>query len=275
MKEKIFAGYNNVFAERLRSLMDERKTTQLILANEIGVTRQAISQYMDGSAQPNIDKLYKIAIYFDVSTDYLLGKTDIKINDIDDMMIGNKIGLNENSINELKSIKNNKGQLFVLNEILNDKNILKLITNYFITEEIYQYYKNSRFKSLPLKFERIAYRQIAFSSLIEYLPLFRETICKTLKSNTDLIDELIKHFLIYNADLDKIKATDPYYCFENEEAVNEILKQSEELPCDDYYDIANEEYEHEIEEYNLAVHEFIEYYESKKRDLNGNNTKEG
>ena len=74
--------YNNVFAARLKKLMQETKTTQQALAKEINITRQAISQYTDGSALPNIEKLEKISNYFNVSCDYLVGKTNVKTHDL-------------------------------------------------------------------------------------------------------------------------------------------------------------------------------------------------
>lgn len=63
----------NIFAERLALLMKERGSTQKDLASATGITRQAISQYMDGSVQPNIEKLYMICQFFNVSADYMLG----------------------------------------------------------------------------------------------------------------------------------------------------------------------------------------------------------
>lgn len=67
-------GYNNVFARNLRKLMERKDITQEELAKKAGCSRQAVSQYMDGSSVPNVDKLLGIADYFGVSIDYLLGR---------------------------------------------------------------------------------------------------------------------------------------------------------------------------------------------------------
>ncbi|MCH5158636.1 MAG: helix-turn-helix transcriptional regulator [Clostridiales bacterium] len=96
-------GYNGKFATRLRKLMKDAKATQQDLAVAVGTTRQAISQYADGSVQPNIEKLFKIANYFKVSADYLLGWVDVKSNDIDIQAIHYKTGLSEESISSLMS----------------------------------------------------------------------------------------------------------------------------------------------------------------------------
>lgn len=68
-------NYNKAFPTALRKLMDYKKTTQNELAEYLQKTRQSISYYCDGSSSPDWETLVKIADYFDVSTDYLLGRT--------------------------------------------------------------------------------------------------------------------------------------------------------------------------------------------------------
>lgn len=69
-------NYNAVFAERLRKLLENRGITITELAKHLQISRQAVSQYADGSAQPNIEKLSRIAVFFDVSSDYLIGLSE-------------------------------------------------------------------------------------------------------------------------------------------------------------------------------------------------------
>lgn len=95
-------GYDGIFATRLRALMKSAKATQQDVAAAVGTTRQAISQYADGSVQPNIEKLYKIAEYFNVSADYLLGFADVTTSNVDDKAINKILGLSEKSIDRLK-----------------------------------------------------------------------------------------------------------------------------------------------------------------------------
>ena len=101
-------GYNNPFAIRLRELMldSEQKTTQEELATAIGCSRQAISQYMDGTSVPNIDKLLGICDFFDISCDYLLGLTEVKTRDDDLRFVCEYTGLNEESVYTLKESRN-------------------------------------------------------------------------------------------------------------------------------------------------------------------------
>ncbi|WP_373482877.1 helix-turn-helix domain-containing protein [Acetobacterium sp.] len=102
MEEVIFTGYESNFAMRLRDLMNEFGTTQKNLAEITKITRQAIAQYMEGSVQPNVERLYKIAKYFHVSADYLLGITDQRTSNIDDQKIHEITGLSCEAIDKLK-----------------------------------------------------------------------------------------------------------------------------------------------------------------------------
>lgn len=72
-------NYHKAFPTALRRLMDEHKeVTQQILADVLGKSRQAISYYCDGSSSPDWETLVKIANFFSVSTDYLLGVSIVK-----------------------------------------------------------------------------------------------------------------------------------------------------------------------------------------------------
>lgn len=66
------------FGERLKHLREKHKPKiyQKELADGIGVSRQAITMWETGQRIPDTVTLQKIANYFKVSTDYLLGRTD-------------------------------------------------------------------------------------------------------------------------------------------------------------------------------------------------------
>ncbi|HAT83786.1 MAG TPA: hypothetical protein DCS37_02675 [Clostridiales bacterium] len=66
-----------VFGERLQQLMKETKTTQVVLARAIGYTQRAVSKWINNQAEPTASAIYKCAKFFDVSSDYLIGLSDI------------------------------------------------------------------------------------------------------------------------------------------------------------------------------------------------------
>ena len=59
--------------ERLKLLRKELKKTQSDLANILGITVSAYGNYELGQREPDNANLVKLARYFNVSTDYLLG----------------------------------------------------------------------------------------------------------------------------------------------------------------------------------------------------------
>lgn len=66
------------FANRLKDLREENNLTQVELAQKFNITSQTISQYERGIRTPDFTLLNSIADYFNVSVDYLLGRTDIR-----------------------------------------------------------------------------------------------------------------------------------------------------------------------------------------------------
>lgn len=67
-----------MIGKRLRLLRVEKELTQEELGKILGVGKTTISQYESETRKPDADMLRRIAEFFDVSVDYLLGLTDIK-----------------------------------------------------------------------------------------------------------------------------------------------------------------------------------------------------
>lgn len=70
-------GYvTDKFSKRLKELRETAGLTQEQLANELNVSRGAISYYEKGSRTPDIEFLDSLAEYFDLPFDFILGYTD-------------------------------------------------------------------------------------------------------------------------------------------------------------------------------------------------------
>lgn len=65
-----------MFSDILVKLIEERGVTAYQIAKATGLSNTALSRYKSGKQDPAIDKLIAIADFFDVSTDYLLGRTN-------------------------------------------------------------------------------------------------------------------------------------------------------------------------------------------------------
>ncbi|CAI3547727.1 helix-turn-helix domain-containing protein [Clostridium neonatale] len=64
------------FSERLRELRKENRITQQELADKFFITKSAVSKYENGVNTPENKLLQDLADYFNVSIDYLLGRTN-------------------------------------------------------------------------------------------------------------------------------------------------------------------------------------------------------
>lgn len=62
--------------KRLRRLRQEKKITQSQLGKIINVSKVSISGYETGERVPDTDNLKRLADFFGVTTDYLLGRSD-------------------------------------------------------------------------------------------------------------------------------------------------------------------------------------------------------
>ncbi|WP_459195802.1 helix-turn-helix domain-containing protein [Wukongibacter baidiensis] len=67
-----------MLTKRLRELRKEKKLTQNDVANKLGISQSAYNHYEKGIRIPDAITLKKLADILDVSTDYLLGRTNIK-----------------------------------------------------------------------------------------------------------------------------------------------------------------------------------------------------
>lgn len=65
-----------MFGKRLRALRKENKLTMREFGEKFSLAESTISGYENGNRKPDMDILSKFADYFNVSTDYLLGRTD-------------------------------------------------------------------------------------------------------------------------------------------------------------------------------------------------------
>lgn len=63
--------------ERLKEVRKRHGLTQRALAAKINISQSTIAQYETGDRNPDPDTLKKIADFFGVTTDYLLGRTSI------------------------------------------------------------------------------------------------------------------------------------------------------------------------------------------------------
>ncbi|MDE7349313.1 MAG: helix-turn-helix domain-containing protein [Clostridia bacterium] len=67
---------NNVFGKTLKQLRIEQGLSQRLLGEKLGFCNQTVSFWESGQREPDLDSLVKISNFFDVSIDFLLGKSE-------------------------------------------------------------------------------------------------------------------------------------------------------------------------------------------------------
>lgn len=65
-----------LFSERAKQLRKEAGLSQTQLAQKLGITQRKLSYLESGQSEPDMETLCRMADFFDVTTDYLLGRTE-------------------------------------------------------------------------------------------------------------------------------------------------------------------------------------------------------
>lgn len=66
------------YGDRLRKLREELGLSQKELTDRLNINRSTYARYETSSTQPDFDTLNKLADFFGVSTDYILGRIPVK-----------------------------------------------------------------------------------------------------------------------------------------------------------------------------------------------------
>ena len=62
----------------LKQIRKERRLTQLKVAMDLNISREALSHYENGKREPSIEMLVKMSEYFNVSIDFLINGEEFK-----------------------------------------------------------------------------------------------------------------------------------------------------------------------------------------------------
>lgn len=89
------------FADTITTLREERNKKRQKVADDLGISRASLEYYEKGKRKPDIEILAKLADYYDVSTDYLLGRTTAKTTDKNLQFVCNYLGLTEKAVEML------------------------------------------------------------------------------------------------------------------------------------------------------------------------------
>lgn len=116
-----------LFSERFGDLRKEYNLTLKEIADDdnIRTTPQSLSLYEMGKRIINIDLLVRIARYFNVSADYLLGLSNSKVVETNMKSACDYTGLSEKAITSIKSL--NESERDKLNKLFENKKFVKFL----------------------------------------------------------------------------------------------------------------------------------------------------
>lgn len=110
-----------IFKDRLVQLRKELDLTQETFAEKIGFSRTAISAWEIGRNEPSNADTIKIADFFNVSVDYLLGNSDVRNpEELKNVQFANHGGLNTEGLGE-EELKELQRQIDFIKKMKNKK----------------------------------------------------------------------------------------------------------------------------------------------------------
>ena len=89
-----------MFAERLKHLRRSRELNQVQLARGLGVRKQSVSNWENDNIMPSVEMLERVANFFEVTTDYLLGRNE----GLDEGLAVDVTGLNRSVIVHIRQL---------------------------------------------------------------------------------------------------------------------------------------------------------------------------
>lgn len=125
----------STFAERLTELRERTNKKRQEVADDLNISRASLEFYEKGKRKPDIDVLLKIAKYYNVSTDYLVGLSSAPTNNITVSAICDYTGLNKEAIyclHEYADLCNHP--LSICGLLYENINVCEVLS-YFITNE--------------------------------------------------------------------------------------------------------------------------------------------
>lgn len=233
---------SNVIGLRIAKLREARGLSQYDLRDELkkkglDVRRETITQWENGTRDLKTEYTIKLAEYFQVSTDYILGISDVQTTNTDIKAFCECTGLTESAVSNLiRMQESNTTSVSIkpLSELISSGEIIGICSDIFKLKDLNEEYKRatenitltaSEFIEMKLKLEKSTggMAHIAFSD---------ETIDSLYASIIGRFFELIES--ITNYAKDKNERTSANLClrekyFENEDKMNARAKELERV----------------------------------------------
>lgn len=179
---------SEISGTRLYDLRKEKGDTQEQLANALGVSRSLVKAWENEERRIKTEDLVRLANYFGVSCDYLLGRTDISSPSITVQEICRYTGLSEKAVanlNHLYQFCPLDGTIRFLNRELSaldpeevDSTIFSLMESYIVSDELEVLLPEGNNPFLYV-------RSGGEDAILNIKPFYREYIIATVREHLD------------------------------------------------------------------------------------------
>lgn len=193
---------NSDFPRIMTFLRKERGLSQKQVASDLGISQALLSHYEKGIRECGLDFLVKAAEYFEVSCDYLLGRTvhrRLAAVTAEDFPESEEIRhLKGNMINQInkKLLMNTTTVIFDLLAQIGNKRLTNAVSNYLMSAE-YQIFRaiycaNEQNSQTMFSIDKNRYKNLASASLLidlEIIDMLIEKYNLALALSPDIISE--------------------------------------------------------------------------------------
>lgn len=186
------------FPKRLRILMEEQHKTQQDVADYLKKSRQAVGSYANGSSSPDWETIAQLARYFHISSDWLLGVSNIRDKQIASTS-ADDLGLSDEAVTALIQSRNDIMTTAVVNHLLGNGSLLEKVKKYYASFVIEHIKANPPF-SADLISSAGDYR-IFLADIFETLPKDRSLFEAKYSTNNSFVDSAEEYFLVHDKDV--------------------------------------------------------------------------
>ena len=209
-----FMDTKDILKNRLEELIEARKDTDYHYniskqCEQMDINYQTFQKYLKGISQCSAENLIKIANYYKVSVDYLLGLTDISTTNKDLRFVCDYTGLSEKAVTTLKADNESVLHKYIINWLIEQKTVLHKLGNY-LTSSIFTFFSLSPYVRIPCtkNWEYYIHRidlakSVNLAELIDALPLAEEKISSALKEDKKMQEELVFALTCRMADIEE------------------------------------------------------------------------
>lgn len=164
--------YKIKIGRRIETALALSGKKQKDLAEYLGILPNTISYFCKGTRTPNTEQIIKIALFLDVSADYLLGLSEAMTIDADIQTACKITGLSEKAITILSFSLESEKMTFGLNHLFESVHFMEFAHQ---LEQIYRLYQISQ-KGTDLLFENDSFNPCKYKSMEDFDKKIEEAI---------------------------------------------------------------------------------------------------